>query len=653
MLCPIQINITENYAFDTANADQKAREFIFKMTRLVEDSDSELPDLAVIIGNHGGAVESKTIRRSPRKTPATKPIPNEAVIRLQSAAFHTPSENFRSSKQGFEKPKSKKRILNKTCDNPLLLPFDHQKENTLALPFSKRSELQSKVLPMRSKGHGEPKSTSYLSLRSASEKEEEDEVSMEDSTGLSDFIVNDSSSLEEDSADEEIQSRPPSSTRRLVRGRRPPGGDTSQEVHSRPINDSRSEKDAPPSKSKPVRCSDDGKESLQISNVGLPCVIPRGGCVVTPPSSPQKTQRRLLSPKKGPRIPMTPHRPSADAFWDQDVINEWNEEYSPRKTPKPQQLTSGDSFEINLSTSPSKKKQSVGDPKKYEAKKSFALKKHDIAEAFLRELDESVTDGKVSEMATLTGGVKIIWSKKLNTTAGRANWKRETMRSTTRGLDGNPEPKITYRHYASIELAEKVIDDEERLLNVIAHEFCHLANFMVSGIRNNPHGKEFKAWAAKCSQQFGDRGIHVTTKHSYDIDYKYAWECTNCGTEFKRHSKSIDPLKHQCGSCKSKLVQTKPVPRPNAVVNEYQLFVKENMRKAKEQNPGSPQKQIMTMVGRMYQEHKASKLGGIEVKADAVDVGDEQDVGSREPSLDDSQVDLVMRKLNFLDLTRP
>ena len=35
---------------------------------------------------------------------------------------------------------------------------------------------------------------------------------------------------------------------------------------------------------------------------------------------------------------------------------------------------------------------------------------------------------------------------------------------------------------------------QERLLNVVAHEYCHLANFMISGIKDNPHGKEFKAW---------------------------------------------------------------------------------------------------------------------------------------------------------------
>jgi predicted SprT family Zn-dependent metalloprotease len=254
--------------------------------------------------------------------------------------------------------------------------------------------------------------------------------------------------------------------------------------------------------------------------------------------------------------------------------------------------------------------------------------------------------------------VKIIWSKKLSTTAGRANWKRETLRSSTLDLDG--KPTVTYRHHAAIELAEKVIDDEDRLLNVIAHEFCHLANFMVSGIKTNPHGKEFKAWAAKCSRHFGNRGIEVTTKHSYEIDYKYVWECENCGVEFKRHSKSIDPTRHRCGVCKSLLVQTKPVPRgivgkgaEGAGLGEYQMFVKENMRIVREENPGSPQKEIMGLVGKRFREFKARKVEdgkGEEV----VSVNIEEVVESKEgtPAGDDGVED-VARKLDFLDLTSP
>ena len=100
----------------------------------------------------------------------------------------------------------------------------------------------------------------------------------------------------------------------------------------------------------------------------------------------------------------------------------------------------------------------------------------------------------------------------------------------------------------------------------------------------------------------------MTTKHSYAIDYKYVWECTGCAIEFKRHSKSIDPAKHTCGACKSKLVQTKPTIRKNAKVSDYQLFVKENFQRVKKESASASHGAVMEAIGRLYREQKAEKL---------------------------------------------
>jgi predicted SprT family Zn-dependent metalloprotease len=180
---------------------------------------------------------------------------------------------------------------------------------------------------------------------------------------------------------------------------------------------------------------------------------------------------------------------------------------------------------------------------------------------------------------------------------------------------------VQYKHHASIELAEKVIDDEQRLLNVLAHEFCHLATFMMDGIANNPHGKEFKAWAAKCTKAFGDSGVNVTTKHSYDIDFKYMWQCTSCGSDYKRHSRSIDPKRHRCGSCKGQLKQTRPIPRQNKSQqpSEYQVFVRENMKLVREENPGISQKEVMRAVAERWAKKK-KETGAYAAVADATAV---------------------------------
>lgn len=346
-----------------------------------------------------------------------------------------------------------------------------------------------------------------------------------------------------------------------------------------------------------------------------------------PPQSPSKS--RLKSPSKPrTRIPTPPHRPSLDAFWTAGAVNEWNDQYSPRKTLKSPQkplFQPASSSSLSPPASPSKLKS----PSKAEtaSRKAFISRREDLAKSFLSELDDTITQGRVGALAASTGGVQLIWSKTLTSTAGRANWRRETTK-TRDPKSSNPSQVLvsTEKHYATIELATKVIDDEDRLLNVLAHEFCHLANFMVSGIKDQPHGKSFKEWGAKATKAFGKRGVEVTTKHSYAIDFKYVWVCggwDGCGTEFKRHSKSIDTQRHRCGVCKGDLVQVKPAPRGGGkgstaalmpgkkgekpAVTGYAAYVKLHFAGVKKGLPaGSTHKDVMQALSKKYQAEKAA-----------------------------------------------
>lgn len=305
--------------------------------------------------------------------------------------------------------------------------------------------------------------------------------------------------------------------------------------------------------------------------------------IKTPPrTQPVSKQpaKTLQSPRKQVKLATAAQRQTVDDFWNQSTIDNINTEFSPQ-TP------------LRIS---SPIKSPTRSPSKL-CKAEFEAGKQALAMSFLEELDQKITDGKVGALAQSTGGVSLIWSKTLNTTAGRANWKRESIKETH--TDGSTE--TAYKHHSSIELAEKVIDSELKLLNVIAHEFCHLANFMITGITNNPHGKEFKVWAAKCTQTFSHRGIEVTTKHSYDIDFKYVWQCKECFAELKRHSKSIMPEKHRCGRCKGQLEQIKPVPRKTTSgPSEYQTFLKDQMKSIRAENPDLPQKDVMKIAASQW-----------------------------------------------------
>ena len=220
-------------------------------------------------------------------------------------------------------------------------------------------------------------------------------------------------------------------------------------------------------------------------------------------------------------------------------------------------------------------------------KAAFEAARDGIARRLLSDLDANVTGGKLGNMAASTGGVRVVWSKTLRSTAGRACWRRTVSKGVVGGA-GSSSPDVeddiervvvghgeksvpvtgakakeakakgvTVQHYASVELASKIVDDEERLVNTLAHEFCHLANFMVSGVRDRPHGVEFKAWAwrvegflrGKGREGGGTKGVVdggggedrgmgmseaerrarakvvVSTRHGYVIDYRFVWIC--------------------------------------------------------------------------------------------------------------------------------
>lgn len=105
--------------------------------------------------------------------------------------------------------------------------------------------------------------------------------------------------------------------------------------------------------------------------------------------------------------------------------------------------------------------------------------------------------------------VEVNWSNKLNTTAGITRMR------------GKLGEKNSHTRIATIELATKVIDDEERLRATLLHELCHAAQWLVDGVHKPPHGSSFKKWAVLATRVIGD--VEVTTTHDYQIAYKYAW----------------------------------------------------------------------------------------------------------------------------------
>lgn len=167
------------------------------------------------------------------------------------------------------------------------------------------------------------------------------------------------------------------------------------------------------------------------------------------------------------------YTPIFNGFHGQDVNSQLNPRSPPRKAQtsiRAKGLASdSELFEI-AKPPPSVVRQdlrttgpSERDLIKTQQKRSFDKEKHSLGALFLKDIDLKINNGKLEALAASTGGIQLIWSKKLTSTAGRANWRREILHSP------NPNEDIStgYRHHASIELAEKIIDGEGWLLHLL------------------------------------------------------------------------------------------------------------------------------------------------------------------------------------------
>jgi hypothetical protein len=145
------------------------------------------------------------------------------------------------------------------------------------------------------------------------------------------------------------------------------------------------------------------------------------------------------------------------------------------------------------------------------------------------------------------------------------------------------------------------------LYNTTAHEYCHLAVWAISQEKREAHGAQFKQWGARVSSKFPQYNINVTTCHSYEINYKFKFQCQTprCNYAWQQHSKPKGIDNKRCPWCKiGILLQVKPPLRAPRPPTEYQLYTKAHMARIKQENPGSPHKEVMTILGQEWKKYK-------------------------------------------------
>ncbi|KAM4621874.1 germ cell nuclear acidic protein [Polymixia lowei] len=202
----------------------------------------------------------------------------------------------------------------------------------------------------------------------------------------------------------------------------------------------------------------------------------------------------------------------------------------------------------------------------YERK--FKQNKEELTTKLYQLYNTSVFDSK------LPTNMSVTWNKKLRKTAGYCITGQE------RGGGGR---------YARIELSDKVCDSADRLRDTLVHEMCHAATWLINGVRDG-HGNFWKLYARKATVAHPELPV-VTRCHSYDIKYKYQYQCTRCKNTIGRHSKSLDTQRFACALCTGQLVLLAPS-KPRAPT-PFANFVKENYGNVRQELTGQSHAEVM------------------------------------------------------------
>ncbi|KAK6298028.1 hypothetical protein J4Q44_G00310830 [Coregonus suidteri] len=200
--------------------------------------------------------------------------------------------------------------------------------------------------------------------------------------------------------------------------------------------------------------------------------------------------------------------------------------------------------------------------------RNFKQTKEELTSKLYCLYNTSVFDSK------LPSNMSVSWNKKMRKTAGYCITGQE------RG-GGN--------RYARIQLSEKVCDSADRLRDTLVHEMCHAATWLINSVRDG-HGPFWKLYARKATLAHPELPT-VTRCHSYDINYKYQYQCSRCKNTLGRHSKSLDTQRFVCALCTGQLVLLTPA-KPRAPT-PFANFVKENYGSVRQDLVGQSHGDVM------------------------------------------------------------
>ncbi|XP_009985236.1 PREDICTED: acidic repeat-containing protein, partial [Tauraco erythrolophus] len=207
--------------------------------------------------------------------------------------------------------------------------------------------------------------------------------------------------------------------------------------------------------------------------------------------------------------------------------------------------------------------------------KYFKKNKEKLAQKLYCLYNSTIFEQKLPEKMV------IIWNKKMRKTAGYC----------VTGQTEGPEAK----RYARIELSEKVCDSADRLRDTLVHEACHAATWLINGVRDG-HGRFWRFYANKSAVIHPELPV-VTRCHSYEINYKFIYECVLCKATTGRHSKSLDTERFVCAFCGGQLVLSQPARKDGTPARAHLMpsakFGEENCELTEREQHGLSHAEVM------------------------------------------------------------
>ncbi|KAM9274265.1 germ cell nuclear acidic protein isoform 2-T2 [Morus bassanus] len=207
--------------------------------------------------------------------------------------------------------------------------------------------------------------------------------------------------------------------------------------------------------------------------------------------------------------------------------------------------------------------------------KYFKKYKEELAQKLYCLYNSTIFEQKLPEKMMIT------WNKKMRKTAGYC----------VTGQTEGPEAK----RYARIELSEKVCDSADRLRDTLVHEVCHAATWLINGVRDG-HGRFWRFYANKSAVIHPELPV-LTRCHSYEINYKFIYECVLCKATTGRHSKSLDTERFVCTFCGGQLVLSQPTRKDGTPARTHLMpfakYVKENYGLTKRKQHGLSHAEVM------------------------------------------------------------